>query len=143
MPETSFLSTVSGIIFMTRGINLISCRVLNWTTSDINAQYKSNKACNVKSFTLRFYDLIEPALESRLHAMLRTVRDSHGEVTLVLLSGPSDWSSKQTVFAHATVPSNQLGAWSIIHPDYEEMHDRYRLEERPNCSYLFNGSFLY
>ena len=81
--------------------------------------------CQERQFTLHYYDEIPFYLESSLHEMLQYVRKEQSQLTAVLIRGPADWGNKQTTIAHVTVPLDQAGTWSVIHPDFDELSDRY------------------
>lgn len=112
-----------GIIFMARGLQIRDCDVFNFTSLNIDELFK-RKLCYEQQFTLNHYDDIS-LLGVELHEVLQYVKDTKSELTVHLIKGPSDWSNKQTVMAHLTVPKDQSGAWGIIHPDYEQIANKF------------------
>ncbi|XP_075261329.1 uncharacterized protein LOC142353024 [Convolutriloba macropyga] len=122
----------TGIIFMAKGLNLISCKTFNFTSLNIDELFKRER-CNEKHFTLHYYDVIDSELEGQLHEMLRYIRREQSQLTVVLVKGPADWSNKQTTISHITVPMDQSGAWGIIHPDYDQLSDQFAASSFPGA----------
>ncbi|XP_063728789.1 uncharacterized protein LOC134856438, partial [Symsagittifera roscoffensis] len=114
----------TGIIFMAKGLDLITCETFNFTSLNIDELFK-RPLCQERQFTLHYYDEIPFYLESSLHEMLQYVRKEQSQLTAVLIRGPADWGNKQTTIAHVTVPLDQAGTWSVIHPDFDELSDRF------------------
>ena len=107
---------------MAKGLQMRSCNVFNFTSLNIDVLHKK-KLCYEQKFTLHHNDDTS-LVGQELHEVLQYVKDTKSELTVHLIRGPSDWSNKQTVMAHLTVPKDQSGAWGIIHPKYEEIANK-------------------
>ena len=112
-----------GIIFVGQDMMLHLCEQFNFTTLDIDSLNKKSK-CDPITYALEGREMKNEDLRAKMPVLLKNLHDN---LQFLLLSGPRDWSNKDTARFHLSIPKNLTGIWIVIYPNYAEAYSRYVL----------------